>query len=161
MASRERSRPLIASTPWERFWFRVNNMLRPLAVPLAGGLSAAGLLFATLVPAFTPPMNARSDVPAVFVTQPILENIAPIGFVFGDAVVDLRIDEQGRIVNYSIVEESGHKDAVHRSIENSLLFTRFAPARVAPASCPNCGGVPIQGTFRMVFRNSSHIEVRG
>ena len=161
LASRERNLRIgLGRTWWERFAFRVNNLMRPLAVPLAGGIAAAVLLFAALVPTFARPRIVQAgDVPCVLFTQPTLESITPLSFAPGDAVVDLRIDQQGRIVNFSIVESAGHEEAVHRSLENSLLFTRFAPARLAPNSCPDCG-VPMSGTVRMVFR-SSHIEVKG
>lgn len=159
MASQERNLRIgFARTCWESFVFRINNLLRPLAVPLAGGIAAAVVIFAALVPTLSHPV-ATSDVPCVVFTQPILESMSPIGFTPADAIVDLRIDQQGRIVNYSIVESAGHVDAIHRSIENSLLFTRFKPATLAPNSCSDCG-VPMSGTVRMVLR-SSHIEVKG
>jgi len=159
MASQERNLRIgLGRTWWEGFTLRVNNLLRPLAVPLAGGICAAVVLFATLVPTLSHPAST-SDVPCVVFTQPMLESMSPIGFTPADAVVDLRIDQQGRIVNYSIVESNGHIEAVQRSIENSLLFTRFKPATLAPNSCSDCG-VPMSGTVRMVLR-SSHIEVKG
>lgn len=145
---------------WERFTFRTNQLLRPLAVPLTGGVAAAVLLFAALAPSFTHARSvAATDVPCVLFTRPMLESVGPIGFTPADAIVDLRIDQQGRIVNYSIVESAGHIDAVHRSIENSLLFTRFKPATLAPNSCSDCG-VSTSGTIRLQLR-SSHIEVKG
>jgi hypothetical protein len=159
MASQERHLRIgLGRTWWESFTFRLNGLLRPLAVPLAGGICAAVVLFAALVPTLSHPAST-SDVPCVVFTQPMLESMSPIGFTPADAVVDLRIDQQGRIVNYSIVESNGHIEAVHRSIENSLLFTRFKPATLAPNSCSDCG-VPMSGTIRVVLR-SSHIEVRG
>src|SRR5437016_3327133 len=47
---------------WESFTFRLNGLLRPLAVPLAGGISAAVVLFAALVPTLTHPAST-SDIP--------------------------------------------------------------------------------------------------
>ena len=159
VASQERNQRIgLGRTWWESFTLRVNNLLRPLAVPLAGGICAAVVLFATLVPTLSHPAST-TDVPCVVFTQPMIESMSPIGFTPADAIVDLRIDQQGRIVNYSIVESSGHLPAVQRSIENSLLFTRFKPATLAPNSCSDCG-VPMSGTIRMVLR-SSHIEVKG
>jgi anti-sigma factor RsiW len=160
IASQERNLRIgLGRTWWEQFSFRLNGLLRPLAVPLAGGISAAVVLFATLVPTLSHPVST-SDVPCVVFTQPMIESMSPIGFTpAADAVVDLRIDPEGRIVNYSIVESNGHVEAIHRSIENSLLFTRFKPATLAPNSCSDCG-VPMSGTVRMVLR-SSHIEVKG
>src|SRR5581483_2471468 len=127
IASRERQLKIgLARNTWERYTFKLNVLLRPLAFPLAGGFIAALLLFSALVPTFTHPRGRTGpDVPCIVFTQPSLESMGPISFAPGDAVVDLRIDETGRIVNYSIVEAAGHEDAIHRSIENSLLFTRF------------------------------------
>lgn len=161
MASQQRNLRIGLGRTWfEGLALRLNNLLRPLAVPLAGGISAAVLLFASLVPTFMhPPRVSASDVPCVVFTQPMLESMGPIGFTPADAIVDLRIDPLGRIVNYSIVQSSGHVDAVQRSIENTLLFTRFKPATLAPNSCSDCG-VPMAGTIRVVLR-SSHIEVKG
>jgi hypothetical protein len=161
MASQEFNLRIGVTHTWfERFRFRTNELLRPLAVPLTGGFVAAVLLFAALAPSFAHARAASAtDVPCVLFTQPSLESVGPIGFTPADAVVDLRIDQQGRIVNYSIVESTGHIDAVHRSIENSLLFTRFKPATLAPNSCPDCG-VSTSGTIRLQLR-SSHIEVKG
>jgi hypothetical protein len=69
-----------------------------------------------------------------------------------DAMVDLKIDDRGRIINYSIVGAPGPADQLRHSIENSLLFTEFWPATNF--------GRPIAGTIRISFR-SSHIDVRG
>ncbi len=159
LASREHARRTgVERTWWKRCTFKINNLMRPIMVPLAGGFAAAVLLFSAFVPLYGQP-RVSSDVPCVVFTQPILESTGPIGFAPGDAVVDLNIDQQGRIVGYTIVESAGHPESIRRSIENSLLFTRFQPARLAPNSCPDCA-VPMSGTFRMVFR-SSQIEVRG
>jgi len=162
LASQEHSRRIgIARSWWKRWMNRFSDMMKPIAVPLAGGIGAAVLLFSAFIPLYGRPQSS-ADVPCVVFTQPILERTGPIGFppAPGDAVVDLNIDQQGRIVSYTIIESSGPADAVRRSIENSLLFTRFQPARLAPNSCPECA-VPMSGTVRMVFRGSSQVEVRG
>jgi hypothetical protein len=157
----------------DRWGVRINlfmrNLMRPLALPVVGGLCATVFLFSALVPTFswhrTPGdvptalailIGAQSseegrDIPNV--TKPMVKNLAPIGFLDGDAVVDLRIDEEGRIVNYSILGAPGKEgDQLRRSIENNLLFTTFTPATAF--------GKPIAGTIRISFR-SSRIEVRG
>jgi len=104
------------------------------------------------VPTFTL-HQTPGDVPTMLSTEPVVENMAPVGFVDGDAVVDLRIDGEGRIVNYSIIDADGQRaDQLRRSIENRLLFMTFKPATAF--------GNPISGTLRISFR-SAHIEVRG
>ena len=131
----------------------MRNLMRPIAVPLVGGLCSAIFLFGTLVPSFTW-HKTPGDVPTVLSTAPMVKTISPLGFMDdGDAVVDLRIDEEGRIVNYAIIGADGTKaEQLRRSIENNLLFTTFTPATAF--------GRPIAGTIRISFR-SSRIEVRG
>ena len=161
LASHERARRFgSAMGCWEAIRFALSNMMRPIGLPAAGGLCSTLLLFSTLVPTFTIPRVAN-DVPALLFTQPILTSINPIGFISGGEVnVDLRLDETGRIVNYSIVEDGRHSESVRSSIANSLLFTRFSPALVAPNSCTDCA-VPMPSTIRVVFRPSANIDVKG
>jgi anti-sigma factor (TIGR02949 family) len=150
--SRERARGLDRVSRWTQWRNRaelfLKNLMRPLALPFAGGLASAVVLFSMLVPSFTM-YRGTGDVSSGLFTDPAITGMAPIGFTYGDAEVDLRIDDQGRIVNYSIVSGGA---PVSRSIENSLLFTQFKPATAF--------GMPVAGTIRLSFR-SSRIEVRG
>jgi|SRR5271165_2285191 len=167
VASQERARHQM--TAWQRCrerWTLIkSNLMKPIAIPAVGGLCSAIFLFSSLVPSFTfyrTPDAPQSTfgmvagmfaVPVVLSSEPVVKNLAPIGFFDGDAVVDLRIDAAGRIVNYSIVGAEGSgSDQLRRSIENNLLFTTFVPATAF--------GKPIAGTLRLTFR-SSRIEVRG
>lgn len=149
------------SSPWSRWRDRVElslrNLMRPLALPAVGGLCSAVFLFSTLVlPMFksTFAMSPSGDVPTMLSTQPMLKYMAPVAFANnGDAVVDLQLDDQGQIVNFTIVSAPGHQsDALRRSIENNLLFTEFWPATTF--------GRGVAGTIRISFR-SSRIDVRG
>ncbi len=141
----------------DRFELSLANLMRPLALPAVGGLCSAVFLFSTLVPtfksAFALDMSPWDDVPTMLTTQPTVKFMAPVAFVNEDAVVDLKLDDQGRIINYSIVGAPGPaSDQLRHSIENSLLFTEFWPA--------TSFGRPIAGTIRISFR-SSRIDVRG
>jgi len=156
-ASHQRKYSLEPSTWLEKFWFSLGNAMRPLGVPVLGGLCAAILLFSSLLPTFTVP-RVSSDVPAVVFTKPILKSTAPLGFAT-DAEVDVRLDAQGRVVNWSIVDPKVQSQAMQRAVENSLLFTQFAPASVAPNSCTDCA-TPTSGTIRVAFRPAANVEVR-
>ena len=141
----------------DRFELSLANLMRPLALPAVGGLCSAVFLFSTLVPtfksAFAMDKTPWDDVPTMLTTQPTVKFMAPVAFVDEDAVVDLKLDDQGRIINYSIVGAPGAaSDQLRHSIENSLLFTEFWPA--------TSFGRPIAGTIRISFR-SSRIDVRG
>ncbi len=139
---------------WNRMELHFQNGLRQSAVPFAGGLCAAVLLFAALIPTFALHSKpAIQDVPTGLSTGVAVKSLAPMGFNYGDAVVDLTIDDQGRVVEYSMVGGQGpNNEALRRSIENNLLFTVFTPATAF--------GQPTPGKIRLTFR-SSRIEIRG
>jgi hypothetical protein len=161
-ASKVRARAMGGASPWrrwrERFRLGLGNLMRPLALPLAGGVCSAVVLFSALAPTFTSTFAAnkapsRWDVPTMLNTQAMVKCMAPVAFGEASVDVDLQIDEGGRIVNYSIVNATGPMSAeLRRTIQNNLLFTEFWPA--------TSFGRPISGTIHVSFR-SSHIDVRG
>ncbi len=150
-----------APSRWSRWRDRLelslHHLMRPLALPALGGLCSAVFLFSTLVPMFKSAFamdTLAGDVPTMLTTEPMLKDTAPVAFADGEAVVDLQLDDRGRIINYSIVSAPGQQsEKLRRSIENSLLFTEFWPATTF--------GRPVAGTIRISFRNNSRIDVRG
>jgi hypothetical protein len=148
------------ASPWQRWLERVElslrNLMRPLALPAVGGLCSAVFLFATFVPMFKSAfaLSASGDVPTMLVTEPMLKDFAPVAFDNNsEAIVDLQLDDQGQIVDFTIVSApGGQTEALRRNIENRLLFTEFWPATTF--------GHGVAGTIRISFRNS-RIDVRG
>ena len=144
-------------------WFRrvlinlslaFDGLMRPLAVPLAGGICSTLFLFGLLVPSFAWVPSAK-DVPFGLSSEATVKSMYPIGFEDGEAVVDVTIDEQGHMVDFNIVRGSGGADnpSFYRSVENALLFTVFTPRTTA-------FGQPAGGKLRLTFR-SSRVDVRG
>ena len=163
VASKVRAEAARGESTWSRWRDRLHltskNLMQPLALPLAGGLCSAVVLFSALVPTFTRTFAMDKtptlwDVPTMLNTEPMVKYTAPVAFGESEAIVDLTIDDQGRVVNYNIISTGpGQKsEQVRRSIENKLLFLGFWPATAF--------GKPIAGTVRVSF-GSSHIEVRG
>lgn len=168
VASKVRSESFGGATPWQRWLDRaelsLRNLMRPLALPAFGGLCSALFLFSIFVPMFKSSfaMNLSGDVPTMLATQPVLKYMMPVAFTgpmaFAgnsneDAVVDLRLDDHGQFVDFTIVSApGGQTEALRHFIENSLLFTEFSPATTF--------GHGVAGTIRISFRNSS-IDVRG
>jgi Putative zinc-finger len=160
VASKVRVESFGGASPWSRWRDRVEltlrNLMRPLALPAVGGLCSAVFLFSTLVtPMFKSAfaMSDSADIPTMLTTAPMLKCTAPIAFADRDAVVDLQLDDQGRIVNFTIVSAPGQQNEnIRRSIENHLLFTEFWPATTF--------GRGVAGTIRISFR-SNRIDVRG
>ncbi len=158
VASKVRMESFSGVSPWRRWCDRVEfslrNLMRPLALPAVGGLCSAVFLFSIFVPMFksTFAMSVSGDVPTMLATQPMLKYTVPLAFANnGDAVVDLQLDDQGQVVDFTIVSAPGEQsEKVRRSIENSLLFMKFWPATKF--------GHGVAGTVRFC---SSRIDVRG
>lgn len=134
---------------------RINNLMRPLALPFAGGLASAVFLFSMLMPNF--PVLAigdGDDVPTMLSTEATLKSSLSFAVLDDDVVVDVLIDESGRVIDYAIpAGQSWASDVrLRRSIENTLLCTRFTPATMF--------GQPATGRTRITLRRS-HVEVKG
>jgi hypothetical protein len=162
MASRESLRRRRTATPkallgwWaERIGLFFNNLLRPVAVPFAGGLlSAVILLLTVLAPVYPIQRHDMIDVPSPILTQPMVLSFFSLPDYDEDMMVDVWIDEQGRIRDYSIPAGQGWAGdpSTVRSVEATLLCTKFSPATLF--------GQPASGKIRITFRRS-HLEVRG
>lgn len=154
---RRRPRPTLAQVwnAWiSRVGFSITQLMRPLALPFAGGVTSALMLFSALIPNYPMRANAEYDVPTVLTTGVTVKGLAPIGVPGGEVVVDVFVDLQGRLIDYAIVSPHSalHNHALRRAIENNLLFATFTPATAF--------GQPISGRVRVSFR-SSRIDVRG
>lgn len=156
IASRERQQILSRQINWrDRLDLSFKNLMRPLALPLAGGVFSTVALFSMcLVPMYPVHGDDSTDIPTGLTTEATVKQTAPIGGSCGDVVVDVTVDEAGRMVDYKIV--SGFNglttDQVRRSLENRLIFTEFTPVTQF--------GQPMSGKLRISFRNSE-VDVKG
>ena len=159
VASRERRRSAERRSvgAFYRAWMdrtrlTVHNLMQPFAVPFAGGVFSALTLFgAWVVPAYPVLAHGGVDVPTVLSTSASVKFTSPMGMSNADIVLDVLIDEQGRMLEYTVV--SGSVDALsRRSLENMLMFTEFVPATAF--------GSPGVGRVRL-WLNSSRVDVKG
>jgi hypothetical protein len=141
---------------WSRAGFLARTMMKPLAVPAFGGLSTAVMVFSIFVPNLALP-RPSADVPTMLATEASVKGLglAPGAYTGeADLVLDLVIDEQGRMLDYEVV--SGHatlqNPGVRRLLENNLLFTSFNPG--------TSFGQPAPSRIRLSLK-TSRIEVRG
>ncbi|HEY7336105.1 MAG TPA: hypothetical protein VH639_14545 [Bryobacteraceae bacterium] len=172
-ASMERQRMLAQNDPWGAFlnWcdrLRVlaHNAMGPVALPAAGGAFSAVLLLGMwVVPTYPFRANTSFDVPTVLTTdvgvksagaahlfaQAIAQAVAVAG---DDVVVDVTIDDQGRMVDYNVVSgpASVQEPGFRRRLENLLLLTEFDPATAF--------GHPRLSTLRLTL-SPSHVDVKG
>jgi hypothetical protein len=93
---------------------------------------------------------AGQDIPTVLYTEPSVRSITPFGF--HNVTVEVTIDAEGRVIDYTIPGDYTDRPELHGSIGSNLLFTQFTPVRNF--------GQPVRAKFRISFQ-SSHIDVRG
>lgn len=162
IASRERQRRLERrnfATIW-RTWREnaqlfVDNVVMSLALPFAGGVFSTVVLFSMfVVPAYPLLSNSDTDVPTVLNTPVAVKSIAPFSVGDTDVVVDVTVDEQGRMLDYAIVAGASvlANPQMRRRLENALVFSNFTPATTF--------GQPMISKMRLWF-HSSRIDVRG
>jgi len=136
-----------------RIW--ADDMMRPLALPLAGGLLSAVVLFAILVPSFAvPQISVIDDVPTALSTEASVRELGPFGLSDEDIILDITVNREGRVVDYSTpgIPAWANDSRVRRNVENMLLLTVFNPGTMF--------GQPSSGKVRILLRRSE-IDVRG
>jgi hypothetical protein len=161
------------SARWKELRWRVrlafDNLMRPVALPVAGGLFAASLAFAMLVPSLSFAHNVFGDEPpAALYTYPegrVVGAVCPPGSPpdFGyipklevtstprsdaDTLLELTIDERGRVADYYV--ENG---ILTPDMESLILFSTFTPATVF--------GQPTWSKVQVYFHNDYSVTVRG
>jgi hypothetical protein len=162
IASRERQRRLehrnLAAiwTTWrENIQLFLDNAVLSLALPFAGGVFSTVVLFSMfVVPAYPLLSSSDSDVPTILNTPVAVKSMAPFSVGDTDVVVDVTVDEQGRMLDYAIVAGASvlANPQMRRRLENALVFSNFTPATTF--------GQPMISKMRLWF-HSSRIDVRG
>jgi hypothetical protein len=140
-----------------------DNLMRPVALPLTGGVLSTLLIFTLLVPSlsfshdmrgqefYTPPAGKMVTNPWDQVADadddfPRIETptTAPSDYY---NIVDLRIDETGRVVDWTVV-----RGVLTPDMKSIIMLGQFKPATEF--------GVPTQGTIRVV-QSCASATVRG
>jgi anti-sigma factor (TIGR02949 family) len=128
-----------------------DNLMRPLALPLAGGLASALLLFGLLVPTLGFRPSVLNDVPTGFYTAATLVEVAPTGISNDEAVVALYVDAKGQATDYS-VQQGKVSPEMQADLTKMMFFSRFTPA--------TWFGQPTNGKVLVSFRRINCV-VRG
>jgi hypothetical protein len=163
LASRERERAANRVTwqsqvrsVFDRIHLAVENVMRPLALPVAGGVFSAVTLFSVwVVPAYPALVHSGADVPTQLSTEARVKGFSLIGAPGQDVVMDVAIDGLGQVVDYKIIEAGSLPVDSRRKLENLLVFqTRFVPA--------TSFGVPMPSRMRLWLSSSRiGINVKG
>lgn len=146
---RERRAKYASIGAWFHYWFGrlrlgFDNMARPVALPFAGGLLSALLMFGAVMPNLAFPSNFSDDVPTMFATDPEGEVDDWVGDhqhyyissqqrpqllsvnteVASDATaVLLQIDPQGKVASYMATQ-----GVITKEMKSIILFSTFTPA---------------------------------
>jgi hypothetical protein len=124
--SEERARRQRPSWLW-----KLTNEWGHLALPGATGLFTALAFFAIFAFHFAVPLRSSPDVPLDLRTSAHLRDsrVLELGSGDNEMVVQLLIDPQGRVADYSILAGTYTPEDV-RKLRNDLLFAIFEPAMV-------------------------------
>ncbi len=139
----------------ENFQLSFKNLMRPLALPVAGGLISTAFLFGMLMPDLAVEVHPiHNDIETSVFTQATVRDITPISVADVDITVELTVDENGRMLEYRVVSGADHllNESVRRRLEMNLMYGQFNPATQF--------GQPVAGKLRVSFRSST-IDIRG
>ena len=116
LASHERARRIARAswssriTRWkDNIRLNFENLMRPVALPVAGGVLSALMLFGTLVPTLVFHIETANDRPLYF-TDPdgtVVNWIEPRDFAVvssDENVLELTVDGEGRITDYTVLQ---------------------------------------------------------
>lgn len=163
LASKERARA-IRYQNWpstfryirSRFSLHLENLMKPVAIPVVGGLTTALILFLLLAPVYPlRTVNAASiDVPTRLSTNASVKTMASFTAVERPVTLLVQVNNEGRVVGYLIEEgeDTMRNEATRRRIEQILLFTVFTPA--------TSFGMPRNGEVRISV-DSKSVLVQG
>jgi anti-sigma factor (TIGR02949 family) len=135
-------------TFWNRLGVRLDNILRPVAIPATAGLLATLLTFGVMMHTFFARPLISEDVPVSLTTPPRLRTSPSLTFNTGEEgiVIETNVDAQGRVVDYRVIV--GPRDPRQLSeLRSILVFTQFEPATLF--------GKPTYGRTVINFRRLS------
>ncbi len=145
---------------WSRWKLHLDNLMRPLAVPAAGGLVAAVTSFLILMGSVgMGPRMFAEDVPLAFfdkafVAYPEMSMPTPFS-VTEETLVLAFIDGEGDVYDFKVITDdgSGLHPKLKAELASALVTTRFEPAMSF--------GRPVPGTMLITFRPADSVDVRG
>jgi hypothetical protein len=152
-ASRDRSarlRRLDMAARWKEFRERArltfDNLLKPLAVPAAGGILASFLCFGVIVNNLKLDASLMDDMPVGLYHAVTIDELSPFCFEGRDVLVQLTIDRDGNVTDFTVPQEKPSPDEL-REIGNLVLYSSFKPARAF--------GQPVSSKILLLIQHST------
>jgi hypothetical protein len=157
LASRDRARRIVRRdfASWfteqksrARLFF--DNLLRPFAVPAAGGILASCLCFGMVADTLQVPMNWENDLPVGISTEVAINELSPFSCGGQDLLVQLSVDSQGNVTDYELPQAAHASPEDLQEIGNLVLYSTFSPAvrmgrRVASKRLFYLGHISVKG----------------
>ena len=135
LASRDRSRRLIrrdfASWMGEqklRAQLFFDNLLRPFAVPAAGGILASCLCFGIVAYNLPVTVDWENDLPVGVSTEVAIDEVSPFSCNGKDVSVQLSVDSGGNVTDYELLPGTSASPEEMQEIGNLVLYSTFSPA---------------------------------
>jgi hypothetical protein len=149
MASHERDRRVRRFAWLDRLVLCFNNLLKPLAVPAAGGVFSTLVLFFSLADTLNVQRYIGEDVPIGIRTEVMLDDFSPFVANTEDLLVEVSVNEKGEVTDFFV--PGGQLDhAQMLQLGNLVLYSTFTPATAY--------GKPVPGKLMVSFH---HINVKG
>jgi hypothetical protein len=127
-----------------------DNLLRPIAVPAAGGMLASFLCFGAIVDTLHIHPEWQNDIPVGLFTVATIDDASPFSVNGKDVIVQLTIDEKGAVSDFEVPQGAVSSPDDLREIGNLVLYSSFIPATAF--------GQRVTGK---VLVNIHHINIRG
>jgi hypothetical protein len=137
------------------FRLAFDNMMRPFAVPITGGVLSAFVMFSLLVPSLSFPHNHTSEPPLAIVTADAQWG-DPDGVIVGTTGTHAVLESGGALIYGNevsltlLIDERGHVQDYYLSggeltddMKSMILLSQFTPATVS--------GQPTWGLKQIVF----------
>lgn len=157
LASRDRARRLVRRdfASWmdeqkARLRLCFDNLLKPFAVPAAGGILASFLCFGTVLDTLHLTAEWQNDLPVGISTEVAIDELSP--FISGgrDVKVQLSVDSTGNVTDYELPDSPHASPEEIQQIGNLVLYSSFSPAMRQ--------GRPVASKRFVII---SHISVKG
>jgi hypothetical protein len=134
-----------------------DNMMRPFALPITGGLLSALVIFSVLVPSLSFRHNFGDEPPTEAVTFPDGRIVGQMEYVrlepvngstaSDETVLELVIDPTGRVHDFSV-----SRGKITQEMASVIMLSQFNPATIL--------GQPTWGKVKLVYRHNLRSSVR-
>jgi hypothetical protein len=136
LASRERARQITRRDfrTWlteriSRIRLSFDNLLKPLAVPAAGGLLCSFLCFGVIVDNLHYVPDWQVDMPIGFTSEVGIDEISPFCAKGQDVMFELSVDSSGHVTDFSMFPGNAHPSSDElQEVGNLVLYSTFTPA---------------------------------